>query len=99
MLAREIEWATRRHIFELLHEGEEGIGTHLDIDHSSPAHVGEELVITSQIEDFTNGNLTCRYKVAVGDRTIAEGRTGQKIMPKVIIEKIFSNLKDGEEGK
>ena len=90
-LAREIEFATRQHIFDLKQDSEEGIGIHLSIDHLSPAHVGETITITSSIDSFSNGNLTCNYDVKVGDRLIAQGQTGQKILPRDIIQKIFSN--------
>ena len=54
-LARDMEWSSRLFFIEMKEDDEEGVGTHLTIDHRSPAFVGEELEITAtvaQIEDI-----------------------------------------------
>ena len=93
-LARNIEWATRQYVLEMRDEDEEGIGTFISIDHKSPALEGELLTIMSSVEKFEDNELICAYQARVGDRVIAEGKTGQKILKKDRIEKIFSSLKE-----
>ena len=92
-LAREIEWATRQYVLEMLEEQEEGIGTFLSINHKNPAFVGETIDINSKIESIVGNELICNYEVSVGNRIIAEGKTGQKILLKEKIENLFSRLK------
>lgn len=93
VLAREIEWTTRQFVLDLRDDDEEGIGTHVSIDHKSPAFVGEDIIFTARIETFDNGELTCSYEARVGDRFIAAGKTGQKILKREKIEKIFGQAK------
>lgn len=92
-LAREIEWATRQYILEMKDEDEEGIGTLLEITHLGPAFVGEQILINSRIESLERNELICGFMVKVGDRLIAKGRTGQKLLKKEKIHSIFSNLR------
>lgn len=95
-LAREIEWSSRQFVIENKEAYEEGIGTMLTIDHKSPAFIGEEIIITAVVESHINNELICTYDVRVGERLIATGKTGQKVLNKSTIEKIFSKF-DGNE--
>ena len=90
-LAREIEWATRQFVLDMRDEDEEGVGTSVTIDHRSPAFVGEEIVITARVEAIHNHELICSYEVKVHDRTIATGKTGQKILKRDKIATLFKN--------
>lgn len=89
-LAREIEWATRQFVLEMRDEDEEGIGTSVTIDHRSPAFVGEEIVLTAWVDEINNHELICGYEARVKDRLIASGKTGQKILKRDRIAKIFN---------
>lgn len=91
-LARNIEWATRQYVLEMIDIDEEGIGTYLKIHHKSPAMVGEILTIESEVKSMVKNELICRFKVLVDDRMIALGESGQKILKKEKLEKIFSSL-------
>lgn len=93
VLAREIEWTTRQFVLDLRDEDEEGIGTHVSIDHKSPAFVGEDIIFTARIDMFDNGELICAYEARVEDRLIASGKTGQKILKRDKIKRIFSSEK------
>jgi fluoroacetyl-CoA thioesterase len=88
-LARDIEWTTRQFVLEMREDDEEGVGTFLSIDHRSPAFVGEEIIFTARIEQLKGNELVCSYVAKVNGRLIAEGRTGQKILKKEKIDKIF----------
>jgi len=88
-LAREVEWATRLFVLDLRDPDEEGVGTHVSIDHKSPAFVGEEIIFTARIESLAGNLLTCSYEARVGERLIATGRTGQRVLKRGKIEKLF----------
>ena len=91
-LAREIEWASRLFVLEMLEEGEEGIGTHLNIKHLSPALLGDEVDIIAEYTGVEEREIICKYEVKVGDRLVAKGTSGQKILQKKKIAKIFDEL-------
>lgn len=93
-LAREIEWATRQYVLEMREEDEEGIGTSLTIDHVSPAFVGDEVVIESKVDAINDNELICSYTAFVNERVVAKGTTGQKILKREKLKRIFS--KDGK---
>lgn len=92
-LAREIEWTTRQFVLDIRDDDEEGIGTHISIDHKSPAFVGEHIIFTARIDRFDDGELVCSYEARVGERLIATGKTGQKILKRERIRKIFDPQK------
>lgn len=89
-LAREVEWATRQYVLEMREAHEEGIGTQLAIDHKSPAFVGEEILIVSVIDKLENHEIICSFEASVNGRIIATGKTGQKILSREKIAKIFA---------
>ena len=89
-LARDMEWSSRLFFIEMKEDDEEGVGTHLTIDHRSPAFVGEELEITATVAQIENNELICDIMVKVGDRVIATGKTGQRMLKKERLNKIFN---------
>lgn len=91
-LARDAEWTTRQFVIEMCEDDEEGVGTFLTIDHKHPAFVEEEVMITGTIEELKENHLICNYIAKVGDRVIASGKTGQKILKKEKIERLFKQL-------
>lgn len=92
-LAREIEWATRQFVLEMRGDDEEGIGTFLVIDHKSPAFVGEVIIFTARFYNLIGNELICSFEAKVNDRIIATGKTGQKILKREKINKLFSKAK------
>lgn len=88
-LARDIEWTSRQFVLAMRDDDEEGIGTFLSIDHRSPAFVGEEIIFTARIDRLNGNELICSYEARVNDRLIAEGKTGQKILKREKIERLF----------
>ncbi|WP_192821132.1 thioesterase family protein [Rufibacter sp. LB8] len=81
-LAQAMEWASRLFVLEMIKEDEEGIGTMLHIDHQSPAFLGETLHITAVYQELKGNQLLCEIQVKAGDRLVATGQTGQKILKK-----------------
>jgi predicted thioesterase len=90
-LARDAEWTTRQFVLEMKDDDEEGIGTHLSIKHRGPAFVGEEITFTGRFLRLTAGELICSFEASVGDRMIATGETGQKILKLEKIKSLFNH--------
>ena len=80
MLARDFEWSSRLFFLEMKDDDEEGVGTMLSIDHKSPAFVGEEILFAATVEKIEKNELICAIEAKVGDRVIAIGKTGQKML-------------------
>lgn len=89
-LARDMEWSSRLFFIEMKEDDEEGVGTHLSIDHRSPAFVGEELHIIATVAELNENELICDILVKVGDRIIATGKTGQRMLKKERLNKLFT---------
>lgn len=87
-----MEWSSRLFVLEMTEGDEEGIGTLLEIAHCGPAFDGEVLEITATYDSLTGNELICMIDVRVGDRQVATGRTGQKILKKERINQIFTRL-------
>lgn len=89
-LARDIEWTSRQFVLAMCDLDEEGVGTLLTIAHHSPAFVGDEVVFTARIRSLEGHELRCTYEAHVGDRLIAAGETGQKIMKRARLDVLFN---------
>ena len=90
-LARDAEWATRQFVLEMKDADEEGIGTYLEIEHKSPAFVGEEILVKGKFESLMGNALRCSFEVSVGSRVVATGWTGQKILKQEKIKSLFNH--------
>lgn len=90
-LAREIEWTTRQFIKKIKKDDQEGIGTMLEILHHNPAFMDDEFIVTAEVDSYEHDELICSFEVKVGERIIASGRTGQKLLPKTVLDKKFKN--------
>ena len=91
-LAREIEWSTRLFVNDILEPDEEGFGTFLSITHSRPAFDGEQVYIEAMVKSMVGNEVICTYEARVGDRLVATGETGQKVLKKDKIKEIFSRM-------
>lgn len=94
-LGRDAEWCTRLFVLDMKEPDEEGIGTFLSVQHCSPALIGEEVLFTGKVESIDGNELICTYEARVGDRLVANGETGQKILKKEKIERLLRGLKNG----
>ena len=91
-LGRDVEWCTRLFVLDMKEEDEEGIGTFLQIEHISPAKLDSEIIISGVVDSINGNSLVCRFEARVGERLIAKGKTGQKVIKKNKLEKIFEML-------
>jgi fluoroacetyl-CoA thioesterase len=94
-LGREVEWACRQFVLQMKEEDEEGIGTFLHITHRSPALLGETVLITTTAMRLEGNNVDCSYEVRVGDRLIADGTQGQKILKKEKVQRLIEGIQRG----
>lgn len=91
-LGRDAEWACRLFVLEMKEAEEEGIGTFLKIDHASPALLGSTVVFEATLQSAIGNAVICTFTAKVGDRLIASGETGQKILRREKLNAIFEAL-------
>lgn len=91
-LAREMEWSSRLFVLDMIEANEEGVGTQLEIVHHAPAFEGEVLELQSTVFSFSGNELICDIRVTAGQRLVATGKTGQKILNKEKLSQIFTRL-------
>jgi fluoroacetyl-CoA thioesterase len=95
-LTRDAEWCSRLFVLDMKEEHEEGIGTFVNIKHLSPALVGETVAFEATIDEITGHAVHCSIIARVGNRMVATGATGQKVLLKSKLEELFSKLADAK---
>ena len=95
-LTRDAEWAGRLFVLEMKEADEEGIGTFVKVEHKAPAFEGELVEIRSVMTELSGNNIITDFEAKVGDRIVAVGTTGQKILKKEKVKDIFDRHKNGE---
>ncbi|KAA3438528.1 thioesterase family protein [Rufibacter hautae] len=93
-LAQAMEWASRLFVLEMKDPDEEGIGTMVHIDHHSPAFAGETLTVEAVFKNLQQNELRCDITVKAGQRLVATGQTGQKILKKEKIHRLLKNSRN-----
>lgn len=91
-LGRDAEWVCRLFVLDMKEEDEEGIGTFLHVNHASPALVGQTVLFTATLEQIDGNSVVCSFEAHVEDRLVASGKTGQKILKKEKLERLFNRL-------
>lgn len=90
-LAREAEWAGRKLLLLIKREDEQGIGTSLSIEHKGAAAVGATVVITATCTAFDGKRMQVSYTAHMGNVLVAEGSTGQALLPKEKLDRILGS--------
>jgi fluoroacetyl-CoA thioesterase len=93
-VARDAEWCCRLFVLEMKEADEEGIGTFIEVEHVSPAYLGSKVSFTATLENQEKNNVICRFEAKVGDRVIARGRQGQKILKRERLEQLFNSISE-----
>lgn len=91
-LARDAEWCCRLFVLDMKDEDEEGIGTFIHVQHQSPAPIGSEVIFTATVKSVEGHTIVCAYEARVGERLIASGEQGQKIIRKQRLQALFDSL-------
>ncbi len=85
-MAHHMEIAARKVLMEHLEAHEEGIGSHLSIDHLAPTPLGHTVRVEAVAVELGPTTLVCEvtaYHVRPdGDRVVGRGRQVQRILPK-----------------
>ena len=93
-LGRDAEWSSRLFVLDMKDADEEGIGTFLNIEHQSPALIGQTVQFTATITLLDKNAIHCSVEAKVKERVIAICSTGQKIIKKEKLESLFNQLEN-----
>ncbi len=88
-IARDAEWSSRQFVLDIREEHEEGIGTYVTVNHHSPAGVGDEIEFIATLKSVEDRDVHCTFEARKGDRLIASGTTGQKILLRTKVERLW----------
>ncbi len=88
-LARDFEWSSRLFFLEMKEGNEEGVGTFVHVEHKRPAKVGQSVQIEATVESIRGNELVCTIEARSQNYVIATGRTGQKMLTKEKLKKLF----------
>lgn len=93
-MARHFEEAGRKIILPFLEEGEGGIGTQVDVQHTASALPGMTVTITATFDRMEGRRVVCRMEAvnALGD-LIGTGTTTQMALPQTRIDANFEALR------
>jgi len=94
-LGRDAEWACRQFVLQMKETDEEGIGTFLNIRHKSPAMLGDTVEFIATVSVLEGHQIDCSFVARVGDRIVAEGEQGQKILKKEKLERLVNQIING----
>jgi fluoroacetyl-CoA thioesterase len=94
-LTREAEWTCRQFVLDMKEIEEEGIGTFVTIQHKSPAKIGDEVRFIATLKSVNINEVVCTFTAKVGNRLIATGETGQKILDQDQLESLERTANSG----
>lgn len=81
-MAHHMELAARKVLAPHLDDHEEGIGSHVSIDHLAPAPLGHQVRIVAKAIELGPTTLVCDLTAYSGDRVVGRGKQVQRILPK-----------------
>jgi predicted thioesterase len=94
-LGRDAEWVCRQFVLQMKEADEEGIGTFLNIRHKSPAMLGDTIEFIATVSVLEGHQIDCTFVARVGERIVAEGEQGQKILKKEKLERLVNQIING----
>ncbi len=81
-MAHHMELAARMVLAPHLHEDEEGIGSHLTIDHIAPTPVGHTVRVVATATEVDRSTVVCDVTTYDGDRVVGRGKQVQRVLPR-----------------
>ncbi len=84
-----MELAGRRILIDYLEPHEEGVGSHVTIDHLAPVMVGRTVRVVATAEQVGDRRLVCDVNAFAGERKIAAGRTVQNVFPREVLTQLL----------
>ncbi|MFQ5492486.1 MAG: thioesterase family protein [Phycisphaerae bacterium] len=88
-LAHHMELAARKVLAPFLEEHEEGLGTHLSIEHLGPTPVGKTVRVEARATAVGEHRLVCAVEAYDGERMIGRGEQVQRVLPKRVIANLI----------
>jgi predicted thioesterase len=88
-MAHHMELAARLVLAPHLEEHEEGIGSHLSIDHVAPAPRGHAVRVQARAIELGPTTLVCECIAYDGERIVGKGRQVQRILPKTKLKSLI----------
>ena len=88
-LVHHMEIAARKILVDFLEDHEEGIGTHVSVDHFNPCRVGKTVRIRAELTEVSDQRVICDVTVHEGDRLLAQGRQVQVVMNKETLKRLI----------
>jgi predicted thioesterase len=96
-MAHHMELAARKVLWPHLEEHEEGIGSHLSIDHVAPTPLGHRVRVVAEAVEIGPTTLICdvtAYHLRDGHaRLVGRGRQVQRVLPKSKLEHLIERSK------
>ncbi|MDY7108690.1 MAG: hotdog domain-containing protein [Planctomycetota bacterium] len=94
-MAHHMELAARKVLKDHLEEHEEGIGSHLSIEHLAPVPVGHQVRVVARATEIGRTTLVCdtiAYHVRAGrdDKVVGTGIQIQRILPRKKLEALIT---------
>lgn len=90
-LAHHMELAARKVLVDFLDEHEEGIGTHVSVDHLAPCGLGKVVRVAAELTEVTRSHhlrAVCDIQARHGDRLLARGKQVQVVMDKDTLRRL-----------
>lgn len=87
-----MEIAARRVLVDFLEEHEEGIGSHVSVDHLAPCKVGKTVRVVAELVEVVQDHHTkviCDVSAFDGQRLLAKGKQIQIVMDKKKLKRIL----------
>ncbi len=89
-VAHHFELAARKVLVDFLEDYEEGIGSHVCVDHLAPCPIGRTIRVRAELVEVVQGRhvkVVCDVTAHDGDRLLARGRQVQIVMGKDHLKK------------
>ena len=84
-LVHHMEIAARKVLVDFLEPNEEGIGSHVSVDHLAPCRLGKTVTVRAELLSVSDGRhpqVICAVSAFDGDRVLGRGRQVQVVMKK-----------------
>ena len=84
-VAHHFEIAARKVLVDFLESGEEGVGSHVSVDHLAPCPVGGQVRVVAELIEVTRDRHTrvvCECRAFCGEKLLAKGLQVQVVMDK-----------------
>ncbi len=81
-VAHHFEVAARKVLVDYLEDDEEGIGTHVSVDHLAPCPIGCTVRVRAELTEVSDRQVVCELAAFDGARLVARGKQVQVVMNK-----------------